>query len=109
MNDGLKNFSQPFGPTLRLAAVFTGATGVIVSSYGLGSLTRAGVGDYTLTFAQALPDTNYLVVATAGGATTAYVAQSSSRTTQSFKLNGMLSASNVAADPATVFVLVYTL
>lgn len=41
----------------------TGSTATIKSSYGVTSVVRNGVGDYTVTLTTAMPDTNYVVAA----------------------------------------------
>lgn len=43
---------------------FTGATGGILGSYNVLSVTRNGVGDYTVNFATVLPTANYAAIAT---------------------------------------------
>ena len=51
------------GTLCRAWASFTGSTGVIRGSFNVSSITRAGAGQYTANFTNALPDTNYSAVA----------------------------------------------
>lgn len=50
-------------PGLRLLAwvLFNGATGAIVSQFNVSGVSRAAVGDYTITFANAMANTQYVV------------------------------------------------
>lgn len=48
----------------RAWVTFNGATGAILASGNVASVTRHGTGDYTITFTTAMPDANYAVVCT---------------------------------------------
>jgi hypothetical protein len=47
---------------------FAGASGTRNASYNVSSVTRNGTGDYTVNFANALSDTNYVAVQSTGDA-----------------------------------------
>lgn len=46
---------------------FTGSTAAIRASYNVSSITRNGTGDYTVSFTNAMADTNYVVDQNSGG------------------------------------------
>ncbi|MBB3521037.1 hypothetical protein [Rhizobium sp. BK456] len=52
---------------------FTGATGAILGSGNVTSVTRNGAGDYTINFTTAMPDANYVTRCGAEGTTAANV------------------------------------
>ena len=54
--------------TSKAWVVFAGATGTITNSYNVTSVTRNGVGDYTITFTTAMANNNYCVIGSAKGA-----------------------------------------
>lgn len=47
---------------------FNGANGAIRASVGISSVTRTGLGRYTITFSPAMPDANYCVVGVSSAA-----------------------------------------
>lgn len=90
---------------------FTGATGVILASGNVTSVTRNGVGDYTVNFTTNLPDSNYATVPSTGGATgsatdTINVNNTGGQTISSVRLVAVR-ASTGAFDPTNVSVAVF--
>jgi hypothetical protein len=69
-SSGNLSFNSGYGSTAaaygcRAWINWTGSTGVIRASGGVTSLTRNGVGDYTISFSFTMPDANYSAVAMA--------------------------------------------
>ena len=88
---------------------FVGSTGAIRASYNVSSITRNGVGDYTVNMTNALADANYSVSGLCGG--TANVGwiwladQITARTASLFRFY-TLNNTTAVADPAQVNVAV---
>ncbi len=62
---GSDDFDSAFGNSLRALVNFNGAGTVAVrAAKNVSSITDNGVGDYTINFTVALPDANYVVLAT---------------------------------------------
>lgn len=89
---------------------FIGSTGVIRASYNVSSVTRNGVGDYTVNMTNTLADANYSVSGLCGG--TANVGwiwladQITARTTSLFRFY-TLNNTTAVADPAQVNISVF--
>ena len=81
---------------------FTGATGAIRAGDNVASVTRAGVGQYTINFINALQDTNYVAVISCNGSIGVINAQNLGNCTL---LTYDFSA--VAVDPSFVNVLIF--
>lgn len=82
---------------------FNGTTGAIVTSSGIASVTRTGVGAYTIVYGVTLPSATNCYGITTNQAGFASVA---SETTSSVSIV-CANTSNVAADPTSVSVQVY--
>lgn len=106
--DANRNFSRviPGGTTLypdfacRAWATFNSGTGSINAAGNVSSITRTSLGNYTVNFATAMPDTNYKVIGNVGtetGGALNYIALSAVGTTQVL-LKGFSSA-GAALDP----------
>ena len=87
---GSDNFDTAGGNAVKAWVNFNGTgTVAIRASYNVTSITDNGTGDYTVNFTTAMPDANYVAVATAGLTTTAtgstqYTAQPSGTGTTAF-------------------------
>jgi hypothetical protein len=93
---------QQFHPSAAKAWVsFTGATGAVVSSYNIASVSRGSAGVYTVNFTTAFSSASYVVVAGSNLVTTMSIASASAASINTF--NG----SFVATDAATVFATFY--
>ena len=90
------------GTLCRAWVSFTGSTGAKLASFNVSSITRASAGVYTVTFTNAMPDTNYSATgACAQGSGNAMffsgdVSQTVSTTQYQFQLRNYL-ASNLDA------------
>ena len=85
---------------------FTGSTGAIKSAYNFSSVTRTATGQWTATFATALSDANYTVVASANQGTSAGVSTFyQTQTTASFQLQNYVGGA--AYDPPSVSITVF--
>lgn len=90
---------------------FSGATGTILASGNVTSVTRNGVGDYTVNFTTNLPDSNYATVLTTGGATssttdTINVNNTGGQTASSVRILAVRASTGVF-DPNNVSVAVF--
>lgn len=100
----------------RAWANFDGATGTIRSSGNIASIVKNGVGDYTVTFATAMPNANYAVVGSGTGVpnhqvTAVSITHLSTPTTTNFRLSvgitGGSGSPGDVRDVATVSIVVY--
>lgn len=95
---------------------FSGTTGTIYSSGNVSSITKNATGDYTITFAQAMPDTNYAATASLSaslptswtGAVALHASQSaqSAPTTNSMRI-AVRDSGNIAIDYPYISVTVF--
>lgn len=89
---------------------FNGSTGAIRSSHGTASVTRTGVGTYTITWsAGVLADGNYAAVMTCSRNSASGVASQNEAVSQTATQIGVICFQNagVAYDPAAVNVIVF--
>lgn len=98
--------------TARAWVRFNGTTGTLIKSHNVSSVTRNGVGDYTIIFTTALPDANYCPVtggqASGGGIGVVGVYQGTgSITTTSLRVNSFNYNSGTANDLPNIFVAVF--
>jgi hypothetical protein len=90
---------------------FAGATGTISASGNVTSVTRNGVGDYTINFTTAMPDANYALSGMAGNTTTALVCVSQpqasfARTTSAVRVQTTFVNASLT-DPTFVSVVIF--
>jgi hypothetical protein len=90
---------------------FSGATGTILASGNVTSVTRNGVGDYTVNFTANMPDSNYATVLSIGGAVssaadTVNVNNTGGQAASSVRILAVRSGSGVF-DPTNVSVAVF--
>lgn len=89
---------------------FAGATGTINASGNVSSITVNGTGDYTVNFTTAMPDINYVPVATPGGVanrnTIVAADYVSARTTSAVRFSVFSQQTGVNVNPGTLNVAV---
>lgn len=84
----------------------TGASGGKLASFGIGTVTRNGTGDYTVNFSPAMIDANYVIQASAGGGGPFMIDTDAAAPTVNACRITVFDHSNVAIDPTFLSVSV---
>lgn len=107
-NSGYGSVETAYG--CRAWVNFAGATGTINASGNVSSITVNGTGDYTVNFTTAMPDINYVPVATPGGVanrnTIVAADYVSARTTSAVRFSVFSQQTGANTNPGTLNVAV---
>ena len=90
----------------RAWALFNGTSGALTAGGNVTSVTRNGVGDYTVTFTTAMQDTNYSAVASCTQGATGYIASIGTAATGSVGIK-MFGQAGTSQDSTSVHIAIF--